>query len=46
MLLSREWTAKLGSIQLNLSYATIPIEENAFYKLVNEKPITEHVETP
>ena len=47
MLLSREWAAKLGgSIQMDLSYATIPIEENASYKLVNEKPMSEHVETP
>ena len=47
MLLSREWAAKLGgSIQMDLSYATIPIGENASYKLVNENPMTEHVETP
>ena len=47
MLLSREWVAKLGgSIQMDLSYATIPIGENALYKLVNEKPMTKHVETP
>ena len=47
MLLSREWAAKLGgSIQMDLSYATIPIGENASYKLANEKPVTEHVETP
>ena len=47
MLLSREWAAKLGgSIQMDLLSATIPIRENAFYKLVNEKPTTEHVETP
>ena len=31
---------------MDLSYATIPIGENASYKLVNEKPMTEHVETP
>ena len=30
---------------MDLSYATIPIGENSFYKLVNEKPMTEHVET-
>jgi len=31
---------------MDLSYATIPIGENASYKLVNENPMTEHVETP
>ena len=31
---------------MDLSYATIPIGQNASYKLVNEKPMTEHVETP
>ena len=47
MLLSREWAAKLGgSIQMDLSYVTIHIEENASYKLVNANPMTEHVETP
>ena len=47
MLLSREWAAKLGgSIQMDLSYATIAIGENASYKLVNEKPMTKQVETP
>ena len=47
MLLSREWAAKLGgSIQMDVSYATIPNGESASYKLMNEKPVTEHVETP
>ena len=31
---------------MDLSYTTIPIRENASYKLVNENPMTEHVETP
>ena len=47
MLLSREWAAKLGgSIQMDLSYATIPIGESASYRLMNENPMNEHVETP
>ena len=47
MLLSREWAAKLGgSIQMDLSYTSIPIGEKALYRLMNEKPMTEHVETP
>ena len=47
MLLSREWAAKLGGIiQLDLTYATIPISETALIKLMNEPPMMEHVETP
>ena len=47
MLLSREWAAKLGGrIQLNLTYATIPISETTSIKLMNEPPMIEHVETP
>ena len=47
MLLSREWAAKLGgSIQLDLTYATVPISEMASIKLMNEPPMMEHVETP
>ena len=47
MLLSREWAVKLGgSIQLDLTYATVPINETALIKLMNEPPMMEHVETP
>ena len=47
MLLSREWAAKLGgSIQLDLTYAIVPISETTSIKLMNEPPIIEHIETP
>ena len=47
ILLPREWATKLGgSIWMDLSYVTIPIGENTSYKLMNENPMTEHVETP
>ena len=47
MLLSREWATKLGgSIQLDLTYAAIPINKTVSIKLINEPPMIEHVETP
>ena len=47
MLLSRKWGATLGgSIQMDLSYATIPFSENAFVKLHREKERKFHVEDP
>ena len=46
-LLSRELAAKLGgSIQLDLTYAIVPISETASIKLMNETPMMEHVDTP
>ena len=46
ILLSREWEIKLGgSIQLNLTYASIPITKTASIKLMNDTPMIEHVET-
>ena len=40
MLMSREWTTKLGgSIQLDLTYAIFPINETILIKLMNEPPI-------
>ena len=47
MLLSRKWGATLGgSIQMDLSYATIPFSENAFVKLHRENERKFHVEDP
>ena len=47
MLLFREWAAKPGgSIQLDLTYATVPISKTASIKLMNKSPMIEHVETP
>ena len=47
MLLSRKWGATLGeSIQMDLSYATIPFSENTFVKLHREKERKFHVEDP
>ena len=47
MLLFREWASKLGgNIQLDLTYAIVPISEIASIKLMNEPPMIEHVETP
>lgn len=38
MLLSRKWGATLGvSIQMDLSYATIPFSENTLVKLYRER---------
>ena len=40
MLMSREWTTKLGgSIQLDLTYAIFPINDTISIKLMNEPPI-------
>jgi hypothetical protein len=47
MLLSRKWAATLGStLQMDLSYATIPSSENSFVKLHREKERKFHVEDP
>jgi hypothetical protein len=47
MLLSRKWVATLGgTIQINLSYATIPFSKNSFVKLHREKESKFHVEDP
>ena len=41
-----EIEAKLeGSIQLDLTYATVPISETASIKMMNEPPIIDHLET-
>ena len=46
MLLSREWATKLGgSIQLDLAYATVLISKTSLFKLMNEPPMIEHIET-
>jgi len=47
MLLSRKWAATLGgTLQMDLSYATIPSSENSFVKLYREKERKCHVEDP
>jgi hypothetical protein len=47
MLLSRKWGASLGgSLQLDLSYATVPASENSLVKLHSEKERRYHVENP
>jgi hypothetical protein len=47
MLLSRKWAATMGAtIQMDLSYATIPSSENSFVKLHREKERKFHVEDP
>jgi hypothetical protein len=47
MLLSRKWAASLGgSIQMDLSYATIPTCEGTFVTLYREHPRKYHVEDP
>ena len=47
MLLSRKWGVTLGgNIQMDLSYATIPISENALVKLRREREKKYHVEDP
>ena len=47
MLLSRKWGATLkGNIQMDLSYATIPISENSLVKLHRERERKYHVEDP
>ena len=47
MLLSRKWGATLGgSIQMDLSYATIPFFESAFVKFHRENERKFHVEDP
>jgi hypothetical protein len=47
MLLSRKWVATLGgTLQMDLSYATIPSSENSFVKLHREKERKFHVEDP
>ena len=45
MLLSKKWGVTLGgNIQMDLSYATIPVSENAFVKLHREKERKFHIE--
>jgi hypothetical protein len=47
MLLSRKWAATLGgSLQMDLSYATIPIGDEGYATLYNEPRIKNHVEDP
>lgn len=47
MLLSRKWGVTLGgNIQMDLSYATIPISENVLVKLHREREMKHHVEDP
>jgi hypothetical protein len=47
MLLSRKWAATLGgSLQMDLSYATIPIGYGSYVTLYNHPMIKHHVEDP
>lgn len=47
MLLSRKWASDLGgSLQMDLSYATIPMPDNNFVKLDRELEKRYHVEDP
>jgi hypothetical protein len=48
MLLSRKWAAASlgGSLQMDLSYATIPTCEGTFVTLYREHPRRYHVEDP
>jgi hypothetical protein len=47
MLLSRKWAASLGgSLQMDLSYATIPTCDNTFVRLNREQEKRYHVEDP
>ena len=47
MLLSRKWGATLGgNIQMDLSYATIPVSDNSFVKLHRENERKYHIEDP
>jgi hypothetical protein len=47
MLLSRKWAASLGgSLQMDLSYATIPTCDNTFVRLTREQEKKYHVEDP
>lgn len=47
MLLSRKWASDLGgSLQMDLSYATIPMPDNTFVRLDRELEKIYHVEDP
>jgi hypothetical protein len=47
MLLSRKWVATMGgTLQMDLTYATIPSSENSFVKLYREKERKSHGEDP
>ena len=47
MLLSRKWASYLGgSLQMDLSYATIPMPDNNFVRLDRELEKRYHVEDP
>jgi hypothetical protein len=47
MLLSRKWAATLGgSLQMDLSYATIPIGDGSYATLYNHHVVRNHVEDP
>ena len=47
MLLSRKWASDLGgSLQMDLSYATIPMPDNTFVRLDRELEKRYHVEDP
>jgi hypothetical protein len=47
MLLSRKWDATLGgSLQMDLSYATIPIGDGSYVTLYNHPVTRNHVEDP
>ena len=47
MLLSKKWALDLGgSLQMDLSYATIPMPDNNFFRLDRELEKIYHVEDP
>ena len=47
MFLSRKWVADLGgSIQMDCTYATVPLSKDTMVKLHSEKEKKHHVENP